>query len=218
MPPPTLPGQGRRTDPGGPGLHLAGQAAGRLVSAHRADPGKPDVAAVRTEPERSGGEPAAQAAMARLEPRECDLAPGPLARLRRRPVAQGGREVGQPTGVGLLRVPRPPWRLLVFRLVPRAAQAVRRPRHQRGELVLADAVGPLGGPLLQVRPDQGEPEVVGERLTTDAGPRLTSGGATVEIIGAVPGPWQPRRAPGSTPRRSLSVSGPRCLARGGRRS
>ncbi len=55
-----LVGQGGRADPRGPGLHLAGEAAGRFVGADLPDPGKLDVAAVRTEPEGAGGETAAQ--------------------------------------------------------------------------------------------------------------------------------------------------------------
>ncbi len=119
---------------------------------------------VGAEPERSSGEPAAQPPAAALEPGEPHPATSAGTGARGRPVGQGGGEVGQPARVRLLAVLRPPRRPDILRLVPRAAQAPRRPSDRFGELVPGDAVTALGGPLLQVRADQGESPVVGEPL------------------------------------------------------
>jgi hypothetical protein len=137
---------------------------------HLPDPGELDVTALGAEPEGAGGETAAQPPAAALEPGEPHPGTSTAPGARGRPVGQGGGEVDQPGRVRLLAVVRPPRCPGVLRLVPRAAQAVRRPVNGLGELVLADAVGALGGPLLHVRPHQGQSPVVSEPLRAAMGP------------------------------------------------
>ena len=107
---------------------------------------------VAVQPDRAGGEAhrPGRAAFG-LEPGKAHLRALTRALLGVAPVGERVGEAGQPAGVGLLGVARPPRRHLVLDLVPAFAQAVHRPGQGRGELVVGDAVGALGLPLRQIR-------------------------------------------------------------------
>jgi hypothetical protein len=170
--------QGGGEDAGGPGLEFPGELAGGFAGADRPDPWELDVSAVGGQTERAGGEPAAAPGAAALEPGRADLRAAAAAGPGVAVVLEGGRGVGQPGGVGLLAVLRPPRRDLMLRRVPCPAQVIGR---ARGELGAAQPVAVLGGAL---RPDlagQLDAEVVGEPLGATVRPvRLLLGGGRVQ--------------------------------------
>ncbi|MDT7787461.1 MAG: hypothetical protein QOF58_5880 [Pseudonocardiales bacterium] len=161
-----------RTGCGRTTLQVAGQLASGLAGAHRADTGQLHVPPIRLDQaERAGGEPARNPGPLALEPREPRPRATPLASDGVLPVRQRCGEIGQPRRVGLLGVLAPPRRDFLLGVVPRLAQAVSRPRHRWSELTVGEAVGLLGGTLVEVRPDPRQTPVVRVPLPTTMRPQ-----------------------------------------------
>jgi hypothetical protein len=163
VPAAALPADRGGQDPGGAGLQAAGKLAGGLMRLDPPHPGQGDMAPVGLDVDRPRGEPhGGHGTAARAEPRKAGAAAITANVLGDGPVVQRAGHAVQPSIERFLGALGPPGCNHRFSGVPGPAQRRQVPPQGRGQLLLADSIGPLSCALGQVDLDRCERPVEGE--------------------------------------------------------